>query len=295
MPINIGSGTGNVIYSNGNLYDSAGNIISGVASYTWAQFTAGGFDTSIARYVHVSDRHSTTDGTSTPGSLWWIDPTATDIRKRNLVSGPIYYSSHLSAITELPMASWPTMRIRCTDVGNGRFPLNCNGTRYIPEGRVVLLKNVYGTKANPTKTEAAGSTAWTDNIGSPQFPANLFAPPDSLNVKLRFQRHGATATMVIKAALGTAGDSTDASLWVNTLLATDLLISPAEVYVDVCDSTHMMTNQVSGQSGSGAPNSIVDITANIDTTSILKFSITGTKNTSDSVDLLSYSLEWSAV
>ena len=295
MPINIGSGTGNVTYSNGNFYDSAGNLISAVASYTWAQFTAGDFDLTKARHVHVSDRHSTTDGTSTPGSLWWIDPTATDIRKRNLVSGPIYYSSYLSAITELPMASWPTMRIRCADVGNGRFPLNCNGTRYIPEGRVILLKQVYGTKASPTKTEAAGSTAWTYNIGSPQFPANLFASPDSLNLKLRLQRHGATATMVVKAALGTAGDNTDASLWINTLPATDLLISPAEVYIDVCDSTHMMTNQVNGQSGSGAVNSIVDITANINTTSILKFSITGTKNTSDSVDLLSYSLEWSAV
>ena len=279
----------------GILTDASGNVISGVASYTWAQFTAGDFDTSIARYVHVSDRHSTTDGTSTPGSLWWVDPTATATRKRNLVSGPIYYSSYLSAITELPMASWPTMRIRCADVGNGGFPLNCNGTRYIPEGRVVLLKNVYGTKASPTKTEAAGYTVWKYNIGSPQFPANLFASPDSLHLKLRLQRHGATATMVVRANLGTAGDNTDASLWINTLPATDLLISPAEVYIDVCDSAHMMTNQANGQSGSGVVNSIVDITANIDTTSILKFSITGTKNTSDSVDLLSYSLEWSAV
>ena len=286
-----------IIYNptTGIITDANGNVISGVASYTWAQFTAGDFDTSIARYVHVSDRHSTTDGTSTPGSLWWIDPTATAIRKRNLVSGPIYYSSHLSAVTELPMASWPTMRIRCADVGNGRFPLNCNGTRYIPEGRVVLLKNVYGTKANPTKTEAAGSTAWTYNIDSPQFPANLFASPDSLNLKLRLQRHGATATMVVRANLGTAGDGTDAALWVNTLSATDLLISPAEVYIDISDSTHMMTNQNNGQSGPGAVNYVLDITTNFNTASILKFSITGTKNTSDSVDLLSYSLEWSAV
>ena len=51
----------------GILTDASGNVISGVASYTWAQFTDAGFDTSIARYVYVSDRHSTTDGTSTPG------------------------------------------------------------------------------------------------------------------------------------------------------------------------------------------------------------------------------------
>ena len=27
MPINLGGGTGNVTYSNGNFYDSAGNVI----------------------------------------------------------------------------------------------------------------------------------------------------------------------------------------------------------------------------------------------------------------------------
>lgn len=127
MPINIGSGTGNVTYSNGNFYDSSGNLISGVASYTWAQFTAGDFDTSIARYVHVSDRHSTTDGTSTPGSLWRIDPSATAIRKRNLVSAAIYYSSFAAAIAEVPVASWPNHRIYPNDV---KAELVNNGTRY---------------------------------------------------------------------------------------------------------------------------------------------------------------------
>ena len=141
MPINIGSGTGNVIYSNGNFYDSAGNIISGVASYTWAQFTAGGFDTSIARYVHVSDRHSTTDGTSTPGSLWWIDPTATATRKRNLVSGPIYYATFALAVAEVPAASWPNHCIWVgTGCGLGGAELISNGTRYAhkQKGRILM-------------------------------------------------------------------------------------------------------------------------------------------------------------
>ena len=89
----------------GILTDASGNVISGVALYTWAQFTAGDFDTSIARYVHVSDRHSTTDGTSTPGSLWRIDPTATAIRKRNLVSAAIYYGTFDCALPIIVLES----------------------------------------------------------------------------------------------------------------------------------------------------------------------------------------------
>ena len=117
--------------------DANGNVISGVASYTWAQFTDAGFDTSITRYVHVSDRHSTTDGTSTPGSLWRIDPSATAIRKRNLVSAAIYYSSFAAAIAEVPVASWPNHRIYPNDV---KAELVNNGTRYAfkQKGRILM-------------------------------------------------------------------------------------------------------------------------------------------------------------
>lgn len=47
---------------NGSLTDSYGNVITGVATYTWAQFTADGFDLSIARHVIVTDKHSSISG-----------------------------------------------------------------------------------------------------------------------------------------------------------------------------------------------------------------------------------------
>jgi len=121
--------------------DANGNVISGVASYTWAQFTDAGFDTSITRYVHVSDRHSTADGTSTPGSLWRIDPTVTSVRKRNLMSGPIYYATFALAVAEVPAASWPNHRIWVgTGCGLGGAELISNGTRYAhkQKGRVLM-------------------------------------------------------------------------------------------------------------------------------------------------------------
>lgn len=292
--LDIVSAAGYVYYSGGEL-NYSGGVISGVASYTWAQFNDVLFDTTLARYVHITDRHSTTDGTSTPGSLWWVDPTATAIRKRNLVSGPIYYSTYAAAIADVPVATWPTMRIRCADVGNARFQLVSNGTRYLPEGgRVYLSKNVYGTLALPTNTIGTGTTAYQFNIGTPTFPANLFATPDTLILMLRFQRHFANATMTLKASLGTAGDSTDDSMYIQTIAATDNIQGGGFVISDIASSTKYITNTSNGITTGGAASYLLDKTTKFDTTSIMKLAFTGTKNTNDTIDLLSYSLEWLA-
>ena len=50
----------------GILTDASGNVISGVASYTWADFTAGGFDLTAARHINVTDKHSSISG------VWWV-------------------------------------------------------------------------------------------------------------------------------------------------------------------------------------------------------------------------------
>ena len=129
-----------IIYdpTTGIITDANGNVISGVASYTWAQFTDAGFDTSIARYVHVSDRHSTTDGTSTPGSLWRIDPTAASARKRNLMSGPIYFATLAAAPDP---ASWPTLEIFAANIGINGSRMVSNGTVYRPKDPYITLIN----------------------------------------------------------------------------------------------------------------------------------------------------------
>lgn len=132
MPLNLGGGNGSVTYdpATGIWYNN-GIAVNSVASYTWAQFIDASFDLTVARFVHINDRHSTTDGTSTPGSLWRIDPSATAIRKRNLVSGAIYYATYATMIAEVPVASWPNLKVWiASGVGLGGAELYNNGTRY---------------------------------------------------------------------------------------------------------------------------------------------------------------------
>ena len=297
--LSIVSAAGYVYYSGGNL-NYSGGVISGVASYTWVQFNDVLFDLTIARYVHITDRHSTTDGTSTPGSLWWVDPTATAIRKRNLVSGPIYYATYAAAIADVPAASWPNMQICCNDVGNAKVVLmskvsaSSGSQRYMPEnGRAFLFKNVYGTVASPTKVEPVPSTAWTFNIGTPTIPAALLEPLDSLYLKLRWILHGAGATCTLRVNLGTAGDGTDAAVYIQTA-TTDGIRVPGDMLVDISNATSCITNGSNGQSGGGSTTSFDDKTANFNVASVMKLSITGTKLNTQSVDLISYSVEWLA-
>lgn len=197
-----------IIYdpTTGIITDANGNVISGVASYTWAQFTAGDFDTSIARYVHVSDRHSTTDGTSTPGSLWRIDPTATAIRKRNLVSAAIYYSSFAAAIAEVPVASWPNHKIYPDDV---KAELVNNGTRY-----AFKQKGLVQVAAN-TAPDTISTNKNTEKIELQYlFPAGFLAVGDVIWVESHFSKSGTTAAnlMARDFHIGTTGTTADASL-----------------------------------------------------------------------------------
>lgn len=210
MPINLGGGNGNVTYSNGNLYDSSGNIITGVASYTWVQFNDAGFDLTVARYVHITDRHSTTDGTSTPGSLWRVDPTATAIRKRNLVSGPIYYATYAAAIADVPVASWPNHRIWvATGCGLGGAELYNNGTRYAhkQKGRVLVASNNTRDTISTNKTTEKIECQWA-------IPAAFLAVGDRIFVDSRCSKAGTTAAQFLARDfhIGSAGTVADASL-----------------------------------------------------------------------------------
>ena len=271
-----------------------------ILDITWAQFNDAGFDTTLARYVHITDRHSTTDGTSTPGSLWWVDPTATAIRKRNLVSGPIYYSTYADAIADVPAATWPTMSIVCADVGSSRIILTSNASRYSPSsGYVCLFKGVYGTLAAPTNSISAGTggAATIFPIGTPTIPAGLLAVGDSLNLRLRLQRHngGTPISMVVRANLGTAGDGSDADLWSATLGTTNLLICPALTDIAIGSATVFSTSSSQSLFGSGGAAAAADKTNNFNVASTLIFSVSiQIKNASDTLDLMSYSLEWLA-
>ncbi len=189
---------GLIQYVNGSLYVN-GVLIAGVASYTWVQFNDPSFDLTVARYVHIVDRHSTMDGTSTPGSLWRVDPTATANRKRNLVSGAIYYATFAAAIADVPIASWPNHRIVTADTGKNE--LYNNGTRYAfkQKGLVQMAASIASSSDWFVGTGSITTTVLTITDVS----AGLLAVGDIINGS------GVTAgTVITSFGTGTGGTGT---------------------------------------------------------------------------------------
>lgn len=124
--------------SSDEVTDGYGNTITGVASYTWAQFTDIGFDLTTARYVTVTDKHSTRNATAAPGSLWRIDPTAATAYKRQLVSGPIYCANEAAAPAA---ASYPGLWIYDASLGPNGCDRISDGTGYLVKPGSVIHRD----------------------------------------------------------------------------------------------------------------------------------------------------------
>lgn len=278
--------------SNDELIDSSGAVISGVAAYTLSQFKAGGFDLTTARHVIITDVYSDTD--SQP-SLWYVQPTAST-QKRKLVSPYVVYSTFPLLITDFPAASYPGLRALITGFGGSSGILvKSNGTRYVPvNGSAWLFGDTYGTIAAPTLNAGAGSTSFTFSIGTPSIPANILAVDDKLIWTFRMQRHNANATMTPKVCIGTAGTTSDASVWSASLAATDVLICNALIHSYVSAATSICSNVSAALTGTGGTTSASESTTNFNIASDMTITIGGTKNTSDTLDLLEWSVEWVA-
>lgn len=277
------------VNGSGDLVDSNGNVITGQATYTLAQFQAGGFDLTTARYVRVTDLHSSVSGFG--GSLWFIDPTAT--QKRILISEPVVFATIALLVASFPAATYPYLRSYVTE-WNTEFI--SNGTRYVPATRLATLFNlVYGTLAAPTVTVSAGTT-FTFNatsFGAPTLPAGTLATGDKLILTGKFQRHGAVGTInPLRVTLGTAGTSSDAVIWSNTIAATDLVETNFLCVVDIGSSTNFTSNSSAAMDGAGGVGQLVAGTANFDVASALIFSVNGTKAAGDSIDLLAFHVQW---
>lgn len=128
MPISIGGGNGNVWYdpATGILY--YGSTPISYETVTYAQFMDSGFDVATERTVYVTDRHSTRDGTSEPGSFWRIIPSATSAYKRQLISGPIYCANEAAAPTA---SDHPGLQIFDAGLGPSGCYRYSDGTGYL--------------------------------------------------------------------------------------------------------------------------------------------------------------------
>jgi len=271
---------------------SAGTTISDVASYTTSDFkTDATIDLTVARNVEVSDTYADSDFQP---SLWRIVPAATN--KRKLVSPYIVFSTYALLIAAYPAASYPGLRAMITGWNN--IILRSNGSRYVPlGGRAFIFRGDFGSLASPSLNSGGGTTySFNTGTGTPTFPANLAAVGDVFNIRFRMQRHNANATInPARVTFGTAGTSSDGVTWSGTLAATDLLEVSGTYYISVKDNTHYTTNSSAVQSGTGGTGQLVDTTNNVDFTQPMILSFNGTKNTSDTIDLISYDFEWVAV
>jgi len=291
-----------VFYTGGYFVDSDGNVITGISSYTWAEFIDAGFDLTVARHVKITDKHSTNNATSTPGSLWWVDPTAVSARKRQLVSGPIWNTTFAGALSTFAPASYPGMRIRCADVANGRLTLEESGGRYKPEnGMGILFHEVNGTLSAPTKSldNNAGVLPELFTLAYPDLPANLVQNGDSLSINFEAQRHG-TGNMTLVLCLGTSAAAlTDAVIWSNPLAITDLAKVAGWCEVLIGSDTSMSTNGTNGnqQTGGGGATTRTSITNKLDFTVAQKFKMGLSVKATDAetFDLLRLRCLWTAM
>ena len=286
-------GEGSVTYdtTTGTFYNN-GVAVTGLPSYTWAEFTDAGFDLSVARHVKVTDRHSTMDATSTPGSLWWIDPTAVTARKRNLVSSPLYSSTFAAMLTNYPVATWPTLRVYAADIKQNVFS---NGTNYRLINNVgIISQEVNGTIAIPTKSlpGTALVTQQLFTLAQPTLPGGLCIAGDVLVVEFQAARHG-TGAMTGMIGLGTSDNVTDGLIWTTGISNTDNGKIGGTMRLNVSTLTSFITNSTKGLQQTGTDTAaIADSTTNVNfaVDQTFKIGLTAKATNTDTYDLLKWSV-----
>jgi len=190
-----------------------GIAISGIESYTWAQFIDAGFDLTTPKYVRVTDKHSTRDASATPGSIWYVDPTASSLRKRQLFSGPIYYATAAAAPDP---ASYPGMEIYNAGFGVGGSDWVSNGTIWRPKNHnTIVYMNTAGHTHGLTFTteEIAHQLAIPRDVNG----ASLWQPGDVISINdCMFYKTGNADTYSIAMRVGSAGTTADTSVYSGT-------------------------------------------------------------------------------
>ncbi len=208
-------------------------------------------------------------------------------------SNQIYYATRAAGVAAFPAATYPGLVQVWGDVGSGRVRAMSDASRYKPvNGSAVLFANSYGTIATPTLTQAAGSTSFTFNIGTAVIPANTLGAGDQLICKGRYRKNGANATLAAYVTLGTAGTVSDARIWAATSPITDNNDTGWDAYATIGSATGFVSNQSYTQAGTGGVDYLADATTNFNVASAMTLTIGMTKHTSDTVDLLGFSLIW---
>lgn len=194
--------------------DADGNVQTGLTAYTWSDFTAGGFDLTVARHVVVTDKHSSISGKG--GSLWYIDPTGTSGSKR-ICRDPIV----TTWATRPAAASYVGLEILVSDYNYSKY--RSNGTDYVPVGRALLFNGVFGTFASPTLrvnlTNSAQTFSWATQ---PKIPAGMGLANSMFSVEATLYRNTNASgyAPLLTMFLGRNGTPSDFAIWAGAMTST---------------------------------------------------------------------------
>lgn len=273
----------------GELQDSSGNTITGVASYTKAQTADIGFDTS-QRHLLMSDVPVDSYGGK---ALFLYDPTRTT--QKLVQQKPwIHQSTFANLLTNFPAASWPGQMATVDDVPG--VVLISNGTRYVPlNGVACLVQKTFGTLTTPSLTATgSGTFNFTSGLGNIAFPVNLFDTGDLLTLRGRVFKAGTGGTVPVDISLGTGGTSADATIYSCTIPNTSGAIANILADIVVGSDTVVSSNLSVAFGGNGAVAAAGDQSTNFNVGAALLLSMSGTQAAADTVAMQYLTLEWRA-
>jgi len=173
------------------------------------------------------------------------------------------------------------------DVGERGIRLVSDGAYWRPRDGRVLMTQRFGTYATATSLAFIQAATGTFTLPFvPRFPAGLIAPHTRVSVQADVLRTGANATATLAVRLGTAGTSSDSSLYQAQLAATDQLVSQVNQSARFGASATSFYTMLNTSQNANAANG-ADRTANVNTAAEMILSITITSASAlDRFDLL---------
>lgn len=269
-----------------------GTPISGVASYTWAQFIVNSSDPTVGIDPTVLCNYMISDRSIYPGGgapIFSVDPLGAG-NKRFLQSPHMY----VPLFSNRPAASdFPGMTIMIGDYGNCLAV--SDGTDWVAKGSQTVYEEQNGTLTTPTKSTTALSTSHTFTTGIPDIPANLIVPGKTImRCYYTIQRHGAAGTNDFAIRLGTVGNSSDPIVTFHSgIVATDLRQVRSTPRLTFPTASFFVSSRAQPDVANGTSILYEGATLQWDITAPLKTSVSvPTKNATDTIDLIDLRWVW---
>lgn len=191
--------------------------------------------------------------------------------------------------TKPAIANWPSYRpIAITDVGVGGSLWHHNGVIWRPVNGEVTLFQSFGDLTTPIAVIQSGiAVAFSIPGGNPTIPAGMLTVGSSGEMRAYMRRNGVTgASANVRFRLGTAGNSTDSSLWNGALGVTNDLDVHGWAAFGISGANSAFTSDFIDDNVART-NNFDNITTNIDTAAAMQLSIDILNpNAADSFDLV---------